>query len=104
MGLLFYADRAPGINFEDRTLMHLRVVIVGKLRHGESFAFSFAHGHSAGSGRSCLWLGPAIPLQFVFHGNRTPSLNRTWIAQLAASANSPGGLVLTDEPQDTSAT
>ncbi|MBG6108800.1 ATP-dependent DNA ligase [Frigoribacterium sp. CG_9.8] len=82
MGQLVYSNANPGIEFHDRTLAHLQIVIMImimimiKLRRGESFGFCFDHGASAGSGRTTIWLSPAIPLQFIYLGSRDPSINK----------------------------
>jgi hypothetical protein len=95
MGTLSY-DRVV-VEFDDRILTHLQVVIVQKLRRGESFLFSWRNAVEVGDGRSSAWLNPAIPLYFKFTGGHTPSLNPEWIAQLTRSANSSQGLIATSE-------
>jgi hypothetical protein len=95
MGTLSY-DRVV-VEFDDRILTHLQVVIVQKLRRGESFLFSWRNAVEVGAGRSSAWLHPAIPLYFKFTGGHAPSLNPEWIAQLTRSANSPQGLIATNE-------
>lgn len=95
MGTLSY-DRVV-VEFDDRILTHLQVVIVQKLRRGESFLFSWRNASEVGDGRSSAWLNPAIPLYFKFTGGHTPSLNPDWIAQLTRSANSSQGLIATSE-------
>lgn len=98
MGQLLYGNTGPGIEFQDRLLAHLQIAIVIKLRRGEAFGFSFDHGRDASSGRTALWLAPAIPLQFVYMDNRDPSMNRVWLESLVASSNSATGLRIVEEP------
>lgn len=98
MGKLIYGAPTWSLEFDDRTLAHLRVVIVAKLRRAETFTFSWKLDVVAGTGRSSIWLHQAIPLQFVFFGGREPILNRAWIDALMATANSPSGLELVPEP------
>ncbi|QTX03575.1 ATP-dependent DNA ligase [Agromyces archimandritae] len=98
MGKLIYNSSPRELDIDDRTLAHLRVAILGKLRRGESFAMTWDHGLDHGSGRTTLWLHPAIPLQFVFSGNRPPRLNRLWIQQLMLQANTAAGLQPVPEP------
>ena len=100
MGKLIYGTGAREIGFDDRTLAHLKIAIVNKLRRSESFTLSWPHGLEHGSGRSTIWIHEAIPLQFVFDGNRSPALNRTWIEQLMLTANSIGGLQVMPEPEE----
>ena len=95
MGSLTY-DRVV-VEIEDRTLAHLQLVIVQKLRRGESFLLSWQDCASEGSGRSVVWLNPAIPLYFKFTGGHAATLNRQWIEDLSRSANSAQGLVIVSE-------
>jgi hypothetical protein len=83
------------IEFDDRLLAHLQIVMVNKLRRRESFAMSWRDSVAVGDGRSAIWLDPSIPLYFKFEGSRVPLLDREWIARLAASADSSTGLVVT---------
>jgi len=98
MGSLIYDSSTIEIEFDDRTLEHLQIVIATKLRRRESFFFSWRDSQKVGDGRSSLWLDPSIPLYFKYSGGRVPSISRSWLAELTTSANSSSGLVLTDEP------
>lgn len=95
MGSLTY-DRVT-VEFDDRILAHLQIVIVQKLRRGESFLLSWRNAAEVGDGRSSAWLHPAIPLYFKFSGGQPPTINPLWLAQLTRSANSSQGLVATGE-------
>ncbi|MFF2371716.1 ATP-dependent DNA ligase [Agromyces sp. NPDC058110] len=97
MGILTYRFIRT-VEIEDRSLAHLRNVIHSKLRRGESFAFSWEVSVDRGSGRNSIWLGPDIPIVFEFFDAREIPLNSRWLRELARSANSPSGLVLTPEP------
>ncbi|SEN51425.1 MULTISPECIES: ATP-dependent DNA ligase [Cryobacterium] len=85
------------VEIDDRTLAHLQLVIVQKLRRGESFLLSWQDSATAGSGRSSIWLNPAIPLYFTFASRHAATLNRQWIEDLSRSANSAPGLVIVSE-------
>jgi len=101
MGSLNY-DRLT-VHFDVRILAHLQIVIVQKLRRGESFLFSWRDAREVGSGRSSVWLHPAIPLYFNF-SSKPPVINPLWLAELTRSANSAQGLIATGEdgsPGDT---
>lgn len=98
MGKFIYSSSSRVLEIDDRTLAHLRVAVLNKLRRSESFAMTWEHGVENGSGRTTMWLHQSIPLQFVFSGNRPPKLNRVWIEQLLLSANSTAGLQLVPEP------
>jgi hypothetical protein len=97
MGLLTYDGFEA--DFDDRLLAHLHVVIVQKLRRGESFSMSWRESNDGGGGRNSLWLHPSIPLHFKFLGSKPPTLNRDWLAVLTLSSNSSQGLVVTPEPE-----
>jgi len=98
MGTLMYGAPGVEIDFDDRALAHLQVVITAKLRRGEPFTFTWVHAPASGSGRSSVWLHPAIPLLYRFRGTRQPSINREWVDLLMQSSNRPGGMVFIDEP------
>ena len=100
MGFLLYGRPAEEIEIEDRTLAHIKIVILAKLRRNESFAFSFEHDPSDDGGRSTIWLNPAIPLRFKFEEERQPVLDRRWLELLVVAANSVDGLRLIPEPDD----
>lgn len=93
MGTLVYDDDRRA-EIDDRTLAHLQVIIVNKLRRRESFPFTWSDERRTVT----IWISPNTPLEFVYHGNRRPRLNRAWLEQLALMANSVGGLVVAPEP------
>lgn len=101
MGTLFYGNARTPIEIEDRALSHLKFVILAKLRRNEGFGFSWAKGVEQGSGRSTVWMSPSIPLQFDFSDPARPALNRAWLEALTQQAATSGGLMLLDEPGDT---
>ena len=98
MGNFIYGAPSIRVEFDARVLAHLKVVIVAKLRRGESFTFSWESPAVSGSGHSSVWLHPAIPLQFEFFGSGEPSLNRAWLEELVQLSNTPAGLRITPEP------
>jgi hypothetical protein len=101
VGKLLYGDSDIEIEFDDRTLTHLQIVIGAKLRRKESFFFSWNEDPATGNGRSSIWMSTSIPLYFKFFGGKTPTLNRDWVALLTDSANSGTGLVFIPEPGQT---
>ncbi|WP_394279514.1 ATP-dependent DNA ligase [Microbacterium sp.] len=86
------------VDFDDRELAHLQLVISNKLARGESFHFTWKDSPAIGDGRTSVWLHPRCTLVFKFYGARRPDLNRAWIEALAASANTTAGLTLVPEP------
>jgi hypothetical protein len=97
MGKLFYGAKATEFEFDNRLLAHLKVVIVAKLRRDEKFTLSFERAAEM-TGRSTIWLHPAIELQFEFDERERPALNRLWVDQLMATANSADGMRIVPEP------
>ena len=85
------------VQFEDRVLTHLQIVIVQKLRKGESFLMSWRDADAVGDGRSSAWIHPSQSLYFKFSGSRVPAINRDWLASMMASANGSQGLIVTSE-------
>lgn len=95
MGFLQY-DQVR-IEFDDRLLSHLEVVIVSKLRRHESFAMTWRESEENGDGRSTIWLDCSHHLFFRFDGSRAPLLDRKWIERLSELAMSSSGLIVVDE-------
>ena len=98
MGRFFYGAAVNSFEIEDRTLAHLRIVIMNKLRRGESFMFDVVMGD--GGGTRSFWISPSIPIHFHFFGGRTPRINRTWVEELMVAASGPRGLTITPEPPE----
>ena len=98
MGTLAYATAGLEIEFDDRVLAHLQVVVVAKLRRNEGFVFSWKAPSATGDGRSAVWMDRSIPLVFTYDTPETPALNRQWLELLTVTANGPGGLRIVEEP------
>lgn len=94
MGQLLYGTPPVAFDLDDRTLAHVEVVVLAKLRRNESFACSFA---TESDGRSAIWLNPSSTLQFVFDTVVT-DINREWLDLLIDTANAPAGLRIVPEP------
>ena len=99
MGKFIYGTGvAQSFDVDDRTLAHLRVVIMNKLRRSESFMFNLTIGDA--SGQRSFWLSPAVPIQFHFFGSRPPRINREWVEELMLIASGPHGLSIVPEPAE----
>jgi hypothetical protein len=98
MGRFIYDSAGTSVDIDDRTLAHLRIVIMNKLRRSESFMFDVEVGD--GSGRRSFWMHPSVPLQFHFFGLRQPHINRAWIESLMHAASGPSGLTIVPEPSE----
>ncbi|HEU0183346.1 MAG TPA: ATP-dependent DNA ligase [Agromyces mariniharenae] len=95
MGTLIY-NGGISLAVDDRTMAHLQVVIINKLRRRESFTFTWDDGAQ----QTVCWIAPSIAVEFVYSGNRRPALNRAWLELLALSANANTGLVAVPEPPE----
>jgi len=98
VGKLIYGDSEIEIILDDRALAHIQIVIGSKLRRKEAFFFSWKDNPGEGTGRSAIWLDPAIVLYFRFSGSRPVTINRDWLEAFTSSADSAAGLMLTSEP------
>ncbi|SFR79433.1 hypothetical protein SAMN05428970_2552 [Agromyces sp. CF514] len=102
MGTLTYSPAGVRIDFDDRTLAHLKVVIITKLRRNEPFLFTWV---SDGVPES-LWFHPTIPIRFRFDSTEPEQMNPAWLERLMMTANSGAGLRIVDEddgPEPTTA-
>ena len=93
MGFLIY-DRGEPIELDDRSLAHLQVVIIDKLRRGEHFSLTLRSER----GMLSYWVSPRTAIEFVYHGNRRPVLNHAWLVALAGEVGLTGVLILVPEP------
>jgi hypothetical protein len=98
MGTLIYGHGDLSVDFDDRTLAHLQMVIGTKLRRRESFLLSWSEDGQESELRTSIWLDSSVPLYFRYSGAKMPDLNHDWISLLMAGANSGTGLVVTGEP------
>lgn len=99
MGKFIY-DSTIKVDFEDRTLAHLQLVIGSKLRRGEPFHFTWRDDPSIGDGRTTVWIHPQCTLVYKYYGSRKPRLNMAWVDALSYTANSPAGLHIVPEPSE----
>lgn len=93
MGILHYGN-GQSFEFDDRTLAHLRSVVIGKLTLQESIAVTWDDDDRLRT----IWLHPSIPVTFEFETTEHHHLNREWLTLLSHLANHQGGLVLEPEP------
>ena len=103
MGTLFYGNTGLQVEFEDRVLAHLQIVIIAKLRRNEGFPFTWRDTGRADDGRSTIWLHASIPLQFTFTTPDIPSINRSWLEVLTMASNTASGLRVVEEPDEQAA-
>ncbi len=98
MGKLLYGT-GQEYEFDDRTLSHVKIAIVTKLRRHESFLLNWQIPAEQGGGRMSLWISREIPMAFVFAGNRPPTLNERWMEALLHSSQRTGGMVVMSEEE-----
>lgn len=96
MGAFHYGSPPVSFDLDDRTLAHLELVIMAKLRRRE--CLSFAVAHDDGTHRQAVWISPTVALRFEYEG-RMPEISKAWLQELVDTANSPGGLRIVPEPQ-----
>jgi len=101
VGRFIYDTVSTSIDLDDRTLAHLRIVVMNKLRRSEPFMFDVELGE--GNGRRSFWIHPSVPMQFHFFGSRPPRINLRWVEELMRAASGPGGLTILPEPRETEA-
>lgn len=86
------------IEFDDRFLAHVQIVIAMKLARGESFYFTWRDDPKAGGGRTSIWLQPGASLVFKYAGSRNAAINPQWLTALSGTATTQAGLHEVDEP------
>lgn len=88
------------IEFDDRVIAHLQIVLVQKFRANEPVLLSWLDALGEGDGRSSVWLTPNAVVRFKFLGSKTPSIDRQWLGSLSGAASSGPGLIVRDESGD----
>ncbi|PSL36810.1 hypothetical protein CLV49_0408 [Labedella gwakjiensis] len=92
MGTLTYGQR--DITVDDRTLVHVSVVITQKLRRRESFLLTLPSTNREIRSES-LWISAMSDLVFSYAGNRVPALDHEWLESMMTESFSVHGLDLT---------
>lgn len=95
MGSLHYGSPPATFELDDRTLAHVELVVLAKLRRNESFALTL---DAPKGGRSTVWVNAASTLRFDF-GSATHEINREWLDELIESANTTAGMRIVPEPE-----
>jgi hypothetical protein len=98
VGKLIYGNGRE-YEFDDRTLSHVKIALVTKLRRHESFLLNWEIPVEQGAGRMSLWISREIPLAFVFNGSRPPALNERWMEALLHTSQRTGGMVVMSEAE-----
>jgi len=98
MGRLIYGN-AQEYEFDDRTLSHVKIAVVTKLRRHESFLLNWQVPSDQGGGRISLWISREVPLAFVFTQTAPPKLNDRWMEALMQTSQRTGGMVILAEAE-----
>jgi hypothetical protein len=98
VGTLVYGDDGLNVDFDDRTLRHLEIVIRLKLRRDQPFCLNWTEQASPASLIRMLWICDQVSLSFVYRSERLPVINTDWIRAMCGTADEPAGLVLRNEP------
>jgi len=99
MGSLHYGSPPATFELDDRTLAHVELVVLAKLRRAESFALTL---DAPKGGRSTVWVNASSTLRFEF-GAGTHEINREWLEELIESANTTAGMRVVPEPEKAAA-
>lgn len=94
MGFLTFDSKM--VEFDDRVIAHLQVVIVQRYRAQQPFLMSWLDPLIDGDGRSAAWMTPHVPVHFKFLGSRAPAIDAEWIRQMSTAAGSGPGLIICD--------
>ena len=95
MGSLHYGSPPASFELDDRTLAHVELVVLAKLRRNESFALTI---DEPSGGRSTVWINASSTLRFEF-GSPSAEINREWLDELIDSANTTVGMRILPEPE-----
>jgi hypothetical protein len=94
MGSLHYGSPPASFEIDDRTLAHVELVMLAKLRRNESFALTI---DGDGDSRQTIWINSSATLRFEF-ASPTTDINRDWLDELIDSANTTTGMRIVPEP------
>lgn len=94
MGTLYYGAGPAPIQIEDTLLAHLKVVMATKLRRDESFTLAWQHDEHSPAGRTTIWVGPSIPLRFVFDSPEPATLDPRRAQSMADEVTRTGVITL----------
>jgi hypothetical protein len=94
MGHLHYGSPPASFELDDRTLAHVEIVVLAKLRRNESFALTIDGAKGA---RESIWINSSSTLRFEF-GESTNDISKAWLDELIDSANTTTGMKILPEP------
>ena len=101
MGTFYYGgghgDLPAGFDLDDVLLAHLKLVIISKLRRGESFVVTVPALEHGCQVREALWVTPSVPMRFVMDEADGPLLDPHRLEALMTQANTLGGIVVKAE-------
>ncbi|KQQ20971.1 hypothetical protein ASF48_10480 [Rathayibacter sp. Leaf299] len=98
MGALIFGAWRRRIEFDDRTLSHVRTAVGMRMSRGVPFRLTWRTLHEAEYRSHAILVQPAALLEYRFDDSRLVVLNRLWLRELLR----PGlgrDMVVTDEPR-----
>jgi hypothetical protein len=82
MGVLVYGAWRRRIEFDDRTLTHLRIALRTRMERGASFQLTWRTPQGDGFASHAILVHPGSVLEYRFDGRRLDTLNRAWLREL----------------------
>ncbi|RKR73285.1 hypothetical protein [Frondihabitans australicus] len=97
MGRLVYGGEQ--IEFDDRTLLHLQLLVASKLQRHECFFLNWRVAAQLGGGRASIWLAAGVPVAFHFDSANPGPVNTRWLSDMTKSPSSDAGPFVVVEPE-----
>ncbi|TCL79394.1 MULTISPECIES: hypothetical protein [unclassified Rathayibacter] len=82
MGQLIYGAWRWRIDFDDRTLHHLRIALERRMLIGAPFRLTWAQRGRAEHHPNAITIHPSSPLEYHFDQRETSGMNRLWLRSL----------------------
>ncbi|QHC65664.1 hypothetical protein GSU68_03095 [Rathayibacter sp. VKM Ac-2759] len=82
MGQLIYGAWRWRIDFDDRTLHHLRLALERRRKNGASFQLTWTQRGRAEHHPNSIMIHPGTPLEYHFDERETSGMNPLWLRAL----------------------
>ncbi|QHC67898.1 hypothetical protein GSU68_15890 [Rathayibacter sp. VKM Ac-2759] len=97
MGQLIYGAWRWRIDFDDRTLHHLRIALERRVKAGASFQLTWTPRGPAEHHPNSIMIHPGTPLQYRFDERERSGMNPRWLSALLRPVLNQD-MVVTHEP------
>ena len=97
MGTLHFGPNCTTASIPDRTLRHLQIVMVAKLRRSELFTLTLSGEELESGNMTAILCAPSAFFEFEYE-RPVDDLNTRWIEVLTVEAATPRGLSILPEP------